>query len=326
MMGFYPFLKITFLKSLAYKHLLKTPLFARLCIPDKIFNIKFSTYTLMPELPEVETIVRELNEALIIGKKIEKCHVYWHKIIDTSDAEEFTQKIEHQIIKKIERRGKYLVFTLSHYTLLVHLRMTGKFEILSPKAPVKKHEHVRLIFSDLTALRYEDTRKFGRWSLFEDATEKMSQLGLEPLSSSFTLGALEALLTKHSAQIKPFLLNQKHIAGLGNIYVDEALWEAKLHPQRSTQSLKKSEIKELHHAIQKVLQVGVKNLGTSLGTGQANYYSVSGRRGGHQHHLNVFRQNGRKCPRCQSVIVKTVVAQRGTHFCPTCQQIGSSYG
>lgn len=273
----------------------------------------------MPELPEVETIVRELIASHLVGKQIVNAHVYWPRIVDTSSVEKFINQVQGQRIKKIGRRGKYIVFKLSEDTLLVHLRMTGKFEFISKNAPVEKHEHVRLIFNDGSVLRYEDPRKFGRWSLLKDASEKMDKLGLEPLSPEFTHEAFEGLLQNHSSQIKPFLLNQKYIAGIGNIYVDEALWEAKIHPQRLTKSLTAQEINRLHQAIQKVLNIGIKNLGTSLGTGQGNYFSVSGRRGGHQHHLNVFRQDGQACPRCGAAILKTTVAQRGTHFCPVCQ-------
>ncbi len=274
----------------------------------------------MPELPEVETIVRELIASHLIGKKIIQASVFWNGIIDTSAAHEFTERIRNQAIIKIERRGKYLVFTLTHDTLLVHLRMTGKFEFVNKDAPVKKHEHVRLTFNDGTILRYEDPRKFGRWSLYKDASEKLNQLGLEPFSLEFNVEALKLLLKSHSSKIKPFLLNQKYIAGLGNIYVDEALWEAKIHPLRLTSSLATQEIKRLYHAIMNVLEIGIKNQGTSLGAGQGNYFSVSGRRGGHQHHLKVFRQDGLACPRCKAIITKTVIAQRGTHFCPKCQR------
>lgn len=275
----------------------------------------------MPELPEVETIVRELISSDLIGKQIASAYVYWARIVETPSSEQLIRQLQNQRIQKVERRGKYLVFTLSsNETLLVHLRMTGKFEWIEKNAPVNKHEHVRLVFTDGTALRYQDPRKFGRWSLFEDVSEKMDKLGLEPLSSEFTAQALTRLLQNHSSRIKPFLLDQKYIAGLGNIYVDEALWEAKIHPQRQADSLTIQEIKRLHAAIQKVLNKGIKNQGTSLGTGQGNYFSVSGRRGGHQHQLKVFRQDGQACPRCGNAIVKIVVAQRGTHFCPICQK------
>lgn len=275
----------------------------------------------MPELPEVETIVRELVTSHLIGKQIHEAHVYWARIIEKYSAEEFCKHIRNQRIRSIERRGKYIVFQLSKDTLWVHLRMTGKFEFITKESLVNKHEHVRLIFNDGTILRYVDPRKFGRWSLLKDAAEKMNALGLEPLSKEFTLHNFTLLFHKHSSQIKPFLLNQKYIAGLGNIYVDESLWEAKIHPQRLTSSLTDSEIRNLYKSIQEVLKKAISNLGTSLGRGQGNYASLHGKRGGHQYHLKVHRQKDRECPRCKTAIVKSVVAQRGTYYCPKCQKI-----
>ncbi len=274
----------------------------------------------MPELPEVETIVRELIASHLVGKQIHNAHVYWSRIVETSSAEKFCRQIRNQRINNIHRRGKYLVFKLTDDTLLVHLRMTGKFEFIAQNSAINKHEHVRLIFTDGTALRYQDPRKFGRWSLLKDATEKMNMLGLEPLSKEFTLEAFKLLFQNHPSQIKPFLLNQKYIAGLGNIYVDESLWKAKIHPQRLTNSLSDSEINHLYKAIQMVLKTAIKNLGTSLGTGQGNYISVNGKPGENQYHLSVHRRKGHECPRCKSIIVKTVVAQRGTYYCPKCQR------
>lgn len=275
----------------------------------------------MPELPEVETIVREMREKNLCGLKIEKAEVFWPKTIATPALATFIKEIENQVIVNIARRGKFLVFTLTRDTLLVHLRMTGKFLLSEESAEKKTHEHVRLHLSDKRVLKYEDQRKFGRWYLLENPHEKLQSIGLEPLEKTFTLQAFKSALNKHKTQIKAFLLNQKYIAGLGNIYVDEALWEAKIHPLRSIDSLTMSELKALHQAIPKVLQKGVDNLGTSLGAHRANYFSVSGRRGGNQYQLNVFRQNGLECPRCHLIIIKTVVAQRGTHICLSCQKL-----
>ncbi len=274
----------------------------------------------MPELPEVETILTELQSSDIVGKKINAVRVFWPRTIATHAVEDFCQQIVHQTIQSISRRGKYLVFTLSTHTLLVHLRMTGKFTLSRPPLEPRAHERVQLELNDGRFLRYEDQRKFGKWDLVVDPTEKLASLGLEPLSKAFTLTALKDLLQSHATQIKPFLLNQKYIAGLGNIYVDEALWEAKIHPKRAAQSLSFQEIKALHTAIPKVLHGGIAHMGTSLGSKNANYFSVSGRRGGNQHQLNVFRRDGLLCPRCQAPIQKITLAQRGTHFCLHCQK------
>lgn len=269
----------------------------------------------MPELPEVETIVLEMNESHLIGKKILWAEVFWQRTIGTPSVPQFLQTIEHQKILKITRQGKYIVFHLSEGYLLVHLRMTGKFLFTLPT----HHERVRLYLDDGRVLYYADQRKFGRFSLVK-TLEGMNHLGIDPLSKTFTLDALKSLLYLHSRQLKPFLLDQKYISGLGNIYVDEALWEAKINPQRVSNTLSDREIQALYAAIPKVLEKGIKNLGTSLGAHQANYFSVSGRRGGNQYRLNVFRREGEPCPRCGHTLIKLKVAQRSTHICPICQR------
>ena len=275
----------------------------------------------MPELPEVETIAREMREANLVGLKVEKIEIFWPRTIATPSSAIFAKQLSNQTINNISRRGKFLVLTLSEDTLLVHLRMTGKFLISHRDVPKTKHEHVRLHLSDKRVLKYEDQRKFGKWYLLKDPQEKLQEIGLEPLESTFTFQAFKEKLLNRKALIKKFLLDQRFIAGLGNIYVDEALWEAKIHPLRSLSSLTSEELVALHESIPKVLNKGVANLGTSLGAHRANYFSVSGRRGGNQYQLNVFRQEGSKCSRCEQTIIKTVVAQRGTHICPNCQKI-----
>lgn len=271
----------------------------------------------MPELPEVETIVRELNAADLLGLKILEAHVFWPRTIATHTAPDFCRQIQGRTIAQISRRGKFIVLTLSKGALLVHLRMTGKFSLdQTPTA----HVRVKLLLEDGRMLQYDDQRKFGKWYLVNKAEEKLSQLGIEPLSKQFTLPVFSALLKKSKVQAKPFLLNQQHVAGLGNIYVDEALWEAKIHPQRPIHTLNKQEVRALFAAIPKVLKIGIDSKGTSLGSHNANYFSVSGRRGTNQHKLKVFRRDGESCPRCRTKICKITVVQRGTHFCPKCQK------
>ncbi len=274
----------------------------------------------MPELPEVETIVQELRASQLIGRKIGKVTVSWPRTIATPSVDDFCSQLHNQVILQISRRGKFIVFTLSKGTLLVHLRMTGKFTLTKEKRAVSSHERVRLELDDGHFLYYEDQRKFGKWYLLTDPELKFQELGIEPLSKDFTLQAFQKLIKKSSQQIKPFLLNQRHIVGLGNIYVDEALWEAKIHPARKADSLTSVEIKALHRAIPHVLKQGIAHMGTSLGSTQANYYSVSGRRGGHQTQLKVFRRETLPCPRCGTTIIKITLAQRGTHLCPNCQK------
>jgi|688.fasta_scaffold13379_5 formamidopyrimidine-DNA glycosylase len=275
----------------------------------------------MPELPEVETIVRELNASHLIGLKIEEVNVFWERSIADPKAEEFASKLIHEKVLKISRRGKFIVFTLSHYTLLLHLRMTGKLSFSNDTKLRSSHERVQLKFNNGMVLHYEDQRKFGKWYLLEHPEAKLGSLGLEPLSKEFSLPTFKDILKKSSQQIKPFLLDQSHLVGLGNIYADEALWLAKIHPMRKVDSLSPSEIEALYHSIPEVLEQGIKHMGTSLGSKQANYFSVSGRRGGNQTQLKVFRREGLLCPRCQTLLIKITVAQRGTHLCPNCQKV-----
>jgi formamidopyrimidine-DNA glycosylase len=276
----------------------------------------------MPELPEVETIARELREGGLIGLTIERAQVFWERSIDQPESPLFCRRIANQVIRDIERRGKFLVFSLSKDSLLVHLRMTGKFLIDAPPAITVAHPHerVRLHLSDQRILRYEDQRKFGKWYLTSTPEEQLAKIGVEPLSKKFTLQAFKSLIRGQKRRLKPFLLDQRFVAGLGNIYVDEALWSAQLHPLRPVNSLSDKELQQLHQAIILVLKQGIENTGTSLGTARANYFSVSGRRGDNQSRLNVFRRDGMPCARCGTIILKSVVAQRGTHFCPLCQK------
>lgn len=274
----------------------------------------------MPELPEVETIVRELCDSKLIGSTIRAATVFWPRSIATPEAPAFCAQLANQKILKVSRRGKFIVITLSKYTLLIHLRMTGKFTLSKSSEDSSSHERVQIQLDDGRVLHYEDQRKFGKWYLLSDPEEKFSALGLEPLSDAFTLQAFQQALKRSSQQIKPFLLNQKYIVGLGNIYVDEALWESKIHPTRKVDALRPAEQKALHHAIINVLRQGIAHMGTSLGSKQANYFSVSGRRGGNQTQLKVFRREGLPCPRCGRDIIKIKVAQRGTHLCPHCQK------
>lgn len=268
----------------------------------------------MPELPEVETIVLELNESNLIGRKILKVEVFWDRTIKTPTIHEFLQTIQKQQILKITRQGKYIVFHLSGGFLLVHLRMTGKFLLTLPL----HHERLRIYLDDGRILYYADQRKFGRFSLIKKI-EELKNIGIDPFSKAFTFDVFKSFLNAHSRQLKPFLLDQKYISGLGNIYVDEALWEAKINPQRLSNTLSDEEIQALYVAIPNVLEKGIKNLGTSLGDHRANYFSVSGRRGGNQYKLKVFRRDGEPCPRCGQTIIKLRIAQRGTHVCPACQ-------
>lgn len=273
----------------------------------------------MPELPEVETLVRDLQASHLVNNEIAEVRVFWPRSI-SGNVQDFCSQIAHQTITQISRKGKYIIFSLNEQTLLIHLRMTGKF-ILSPKdETIFSHERVQLRFRDGRVLHYLDQRKFGRWQLLRNPEDKLDKLGLEPFSKEFTLAALTKLLKGHSKRIKVFLLDQSYIAGIGNIYADEVLWSAKIHPLRLTNTLEPKEIQTLYRAIPDVLQKGIAHTSPQLGSNQANYYSVASRRANPEHGLSVFRRDGLECSRCHTKIEKITIAQRSTHFCPYCQK------
>lgn len=278
----------------------------------------------MPELPEVETIAKDLDAAGIVGKTLTGARVYWKRTIAEPSVRQFCRLIRHKTIAGVRRRGKFLVFDLAGgQNLLIHLRMSGRLHWNCHGRKREPHEHVVLAFRDGAELRFHDPRKFGRIYMTSAAEELLGRLGPEPLDATFTIELLQSMLKSRRRQLKPLLLDQSFIAGLGNIYADEALWEAKLHPLRSSDGLSKKEVTALHAAIQCVLFRGLKNLGTSLGTGKSNFYSVGRRRGRNRDELNVFRRTGEPCPRCATQIQRIVVGQRSSHLCTQCQRIKS---
>lgn len=274
----------------------------------------------MPELPEVETVRKGL-EKLVVGKRIEEVTVLWPRIIESPESEIFAQQLIGQTIEKIERRGKFLIFKLTNYDMISHLRMEGKYETHTPEAERNKHTHVIFTFTDRTELRYLDVRKFGRMVLVpkdQGANYKgILALGPEPVPTEFKLAEFHAGLKKHHKAIKPLLLDQRLVTGLGNIYVDEALWEARIHPEQPADTLKPKEVERLYSAIIDVLGRAVAAGGTTIRT----YLNALGEAGTFQISLNVYGQTEKPCPRCTTPIKKIKVAQRGTHFCPKCQTL-----
>jgi len=276
----------------------------------------------MPELPEVQTIVNDLNAADLIGVPISGAKVFWARTIAEPSPGLFCNRLKGRKFTAIHRRGKHLVFeTDNENTMLLHLRMSGRLHLVSADMPRIKHEHVIIKFNDKRQLRFHDTRKFGRIHLTKDPAKILNRLGPEPLEKGFTVKVLADRLRRHKRLLKPLLLDQTFIAGLGNIYVDEALWDVKLHPNRIAATLSMNEIKALHCAIPKVLKRGLKNLGTSLGTGKTNFYSVARNRGRNKDELKVFRRTDLPCPRCKTAIERIIVGQRSTHICSKCQII-----
>jgi formamidopyrimidine-DNA glycosylase len=275
----------------------------------------------MPELPEVQTIVEDLKAAGIEGTVITGAKVFWSRTIAEPSASAFCRRIKSKKISSIRRRGKFIVFDFKNGdNLLMHLRMSGRLHLIARESPRKKHEHVILNFKGGKQLRFHDTRKFGRIYLTSDADKILGRLGPEPLAPGFTCKIFAKRLGLRQRLLKPLLLDQTFIAGLGNIYVDEALWESKIHPCRIAASLTEPEMRALHRAIRRVLKRGLKNLGTSLGTGKANFYSIAKHRGRNRDKLKVFRRTDRPCPRCRTKIQRIIVGQRSTHICPKCQK------
>lgn len=271
----------------------------------------------MPELPEVETIASQLRGRGVEGKRILSVEVNWAPTIEPYSPAAFEKAVKGCTIDEISRVGKWMIFSLSSgQTLLVHLRMAGSFSM-------EKGSHDRIVvkLSDGLTLYYRDTRKFGRWKLVDDPQEVLKDLGPDALTRRFSLKYFSEAMKKRSRAIKPVLLDQGIVAGLGNIYVDEALWYSMIHPERAADSLSEFELERLFKSIKKVLKQGVKNRGTSLGDGKTNYRQVDGESGENRGEVKAYGKAGKPCSRCKTPLEKTVVAQRGTTFCPKCQTV-----
>lgn len=274
----------------------------------------------MPELPEVEHVARSLG-AQITGSTIARVSkLDWERMVETPDVGAFLSLIEGREVQAVGRRAKWIVATLdAGWSLALHLRMSGYITVRGAGDQPDQYTHLVLELADGRQVFFHDTRKFGRARLIdaEGLLALDSAHGLEPLSEQFTPEALAALLQKRKTKIKPLLLDQKVIAGIGNIYADEALWRASIHPLRPSDSLRNDEIGALHAGIRAALQAGLNNGGSTL----RDYRNSYGESGSNQDHFNVYDQEGKPCQRCGTTIEKTVVAQRGTHICPNCQQI-----
>jgi len=292
----------------------------------------------MPELPEVETIARKLRPELV-GKCIVKADLLWSRTLATPAPAEFHKQIKGQEILAVGRRAKYLNIRLSEYHLFVHLRMSGDLYIKEEKAPPEQHDRLILSLtpdpSTLSGTRpsrrgegealemgvrgsklvFNDTRKFGRVWLVRDPDEVVSGLGPEPLSEAFTAQVLYESLQSRHRQLKPLLLDQSFLAGLGNIYTDEALHKARLHPLVASDSVNREQAQALWEAIREVLQEGIRRSGASI--------DWVYRGGEFQNYFRVYDRAGQPCQVCGTGIVRLVIGQRGTHVCPDCQRIGS---
>lgn len=291
----------------------------------------------MPELPEVE-VVRMGLEAQLSNARLCDLQIFTPTVVPLS--EEAQASLIGQHFRRFRRRGKYLIIDLDQGHLLIHLRMTGQVLIVPPHAEallplpftyyqrpltgsIDKHTHGCFAFDNGMQMTYRDIRKFGRVEYLSaaelQASKSLNKLGPEPLSDAFKKSAFIRALKKTRRAIKAVLLDQRVVAGLGNIYVDEALFLAGIHPLHPAADLKPKACQKLFEAIPFVLQKGIDAGGTSL----KDYLHPDGSRGSHQEHLFVYGRTGQNCQKCQTPLVKSVVAQRGTHYCPRCQQQGN---
>ncbi len=272
----------------------------------------------MPELPEVETIARSLRPKLV-GMTILHADLRWARTLAYPSPKKFKQQIKGQLINQVDRRAKFINIQLQDYNLMIHLRMSGDLLIKDYKIAPEKHD--RLIL-DLTSgpspigrgecrLVFNDTRKFGRVWLTNNPEEILGKLGPEPFGNEFTAKWLHANLHNRKRQLKPLLLDQTFLAGLGNIYTDEALHIAKLHPLRASDSVSPKQAESLWGAIREVLEEGIRRNGASI--------DWVYRGGEYQNYFRVYDRTGEPCPVCGTKIKKLVVGQRGTHICPKCQ-------
>lgn len=271
----------------------------------------------MPELPEVETIVRGLRED-VVGRTFANISLCWPRQIITPSPDEFVSNLSGQCVLTLDRRGKYIVFRLTRNVLLIHLKMTGRLYIAQAgmeNVNTDLWKRVIFAFDDGYHLIFSDARKFGRLYLVEQMDDITGKLGPEPLFDDFTPDVLRMSLAKRRVTIKSLLLDQHIVAGIGNIYADESLWEAKIDPRRKADTLNSEEIQHLHTAIQLVLQRGIDYEGASI-----NWYrKPDGNPGNSQYHLRVYNRDGEACIRCGTRLTKIRLSQRGTHFCPKCQ-------
>lgn len=279
----------------------------------------------MPELPEVESVRRGLDE-IVVGETVDKVEVRWPRIIESPEPNDFAKRLMGQTIEEVRRRGKFLLFYFTDDVLISHLRMEGKYQIVEPEKDGRlprrsKHMHVIFHMKSGRKLIYHDVRKFGRMSLVEKGTEfehkSLMKLGPEPTRETFQLEEMQKFLTRRTKAIKGVLLDQQMVVGLGNIYADEVLFHAKVHPLKPANRLTDAEEIRLHEATIEIMTNAIKSGGTTIRT----YQNAFGDEGSYQNQLKAYGKDGEACPNCGTEIEKIKVAGRGTHYCPVCQPL-----
>jgi formamidopyrimidine-DNA glycosylase len=277
----------------------------------------------VPELPEVETVRRQL-EPVLVGRRFERVEILDRRLVRPLEPLEVAAELEGERVAAVERRGKYLIFRFeSGRVLLIHLRMTGSVRHVTQPLqgePLQDDPHRRAVvrLDDGSDVAYRDVRRFGTWVVVEppelDAYLR-SRLGAEPLERTFTAARLGARLQRRRAPIKAALLDQRTLAGLGNIYVDEALWRARIHPLKPAEELEADDVSRLTKSIKEALRAGIARQGATL----RDYRTPDGGSGSMQHEFKVYGREGEPCDRCGTPIAKTRAGGRGTWFCPVCQ-------
>ncbi len=272
----------------------------------------------MPELPEVETIKNELLP-WVVGQSFAGVTIFDPDLIPETSTEEFRHKLIGQTIQGLKRRGKYLIFNLGNQALIMHLRMTGAL-LLNPKG-IDRYARASFLFSNGSQLVFNDLRRLGVMWLVGNADAIVGKLGPEPLDESFSPGILGQRLSQHHVPIKAALIDQSIIAGIGNMYADEALFAARIHPLRKADSLSAEETQTLYHCIREVLWSAIGNKGASVDT----YIRPEGQLGTAQFDFKVAHRDGQICPVCGTAIKRILVRNRGTYFCPNCQPPASDF-
>jgi formamidopyrimidine-DNA glycosylase len=272
----------------------------------------------MPELPEVETVRRRL-EPVLTGRRFDRVEITDPRLVRPYEPDEVAAELQGERVASVERRGKYLIVRFeTDRVLLIHLRMTGSLRHSTNGLDDDPHRRALVRLDDGSDVAYRDVRRFGTWLLLEPgelAAYLAPRLGEEPLEPPFTAARLGQLLAKRRAPVKAALLDQRTLAGMGNIYVDEALWRARIHPLRPAESLERDELRRLHRAIRTSLEHGLARQGSTL----RDYRLPDGGSGSMQNEFKVYGRGGEPCDRCGTPISKIRVAGRGTWFCPTCQ-------